>query len=764
MRLRALFRRRPPAAAAPEPAAAALDAALAEADRLRDAGEPARAAEAYAAALALAPDRPTLRVQLGNMLKDAGRLAEAEAAYRAALAARPGDADVRLQLGHALKLAGREREAMGAYAEALALDPGCEAARRELVAFGEAGAQSARAEAVREGRAADPAARLALRLEAVERDIAALRAELPEALALSVVPLSHYAWLRERWGPPPAPPAAPVRLLFVLDAESDPGEAAALIAALRACPGDWRLLGPARASLGPLGGQIAEDPRLRPWEAPPAAAACLDLGGWRPDWIVPLAPDARPDPALPGWIAAAAAHPARAFVTDEEEEAEPAAPGEPDALRPRLRRAPDWEGALSGELEGATAIVSRALWAERLEDGRPPREHAADRLLDAARAGALGHIPLPLLRRRAADPAAATEAAAARTRRHLAEEPGARVGPSPAAPGIVRVDWTPAAAPSLEVVICSRDNPGDLRAMVESLRATAAEPERLALRIVDNGGRDPAALALLDELAARPRIAVRRVEEPFNWSRLNNLAARESRADLLVFANDDMTMRSPAWDRRLAGQLSRAGIGVLGARLVYPEGGVQHAGVRLGWRGGAIHDGLRAAEDDPGPEGRWRRPRRVAAVTGAFLATPRALFEAVGGFDAWALPVGYGDVDYALKVRARGRAVLWDPEIELVHAESRSRGFDWRSPETEARARRERAAFRRRWGRWADADPGAHPLFADLGLPAQHLRAPSRERLLAHLARSACGAPWAIPASAGSTFPPVPEAEPEPRP
>src|SRR5205085_11751427 len=103
-----------------------------EGDRLRDARQFPAAAEAYAKALRLAPERTDLRVQYGNMLKDAGRVAEAEAAYRKAVAERPEDPEIHLQLGHALKLQGKRVEALDAYCRAGAAQPPLLAAQREL--------------------------------------------------------------------------------------------------------------------------------------------------------------------------------------------------------------------------------------------------------------------------------------------------------------------------------------------------------------------------------------------------------------------------------------------------------------------------------------------------------------------------------------------------------------------------------------------------------------------------------------------------------
>jgi GT2 family glycosyltransferase len=302
-----------------------------------------------------------------------------------------------------------------------------------------------------------------------------------------------------------------------------------------------------------------------------------------------------------------------------------------------------------------------------------------------------------------------------------------RLRPSPAHAGVLRCDWPGDDGAQISVIIPTRDNPGELGVMIDSLLALAARPERVEILVVDNGDI-PAALP------ARPGIRRLAVPGAFNWSHFNNRAAAEAADGILVFANDDMRMLTPGWDERLAGLLGRPAIGIVGARLLYPAGGLQHAGILTGWRGSLVHDGLGAAGDAPGPEGRWCRPRRVSAVTGAFLAIASGLFEAAGGFDAEALPVAYSDVDLCFRIRARGLAVLWDAELELLHRESGTRGPEHLRPEDAARAAAERQAFETRWPSAAGPDPFCHPAFADFGRPCQHVAAISRERIVAALA------------------------------
>jgi GT2 family glycosyltransferase len=272
----------------------------------------------------------------------------------------------------------------------------------------------------------------------------------------------------------------------------------------------------------------------------------------------------------------------------------------------------------------------------------------------------------------------------------------------------------------IDIIIPTHDTAEDLSALIRSLDELAAHPQALRFHLVANNVPD-SARAKLELLARDPRTRLIVADEPFNWSRLSNLGACGGEAPLLLFANDDMRMLTPEWDHELRGLLAEQHVGAVGARLLYPDGTIQHAGILLGWRGGAIHDGLFADPDAPGPNQRWCVTREVAAVTGAFLATRRKAFEQVGGFDELRLPIGYSDVDYCLKLQKAGLSVLWTPHVSLTHYESKSRGLDHLSPAKTAHDAHARRIMRERWGAAMDADPRVHPAFVDATLPFRYV-------------------------------------------
>jgi GT2 family glycosyltransferase len=260
--------------------------------------------------------------------------------------------------------------------------------------------------------------------------------------------------------------------------------------------------------------------------------------------------------------------------------------------------------------------------------------------------------------------------------------------------------------------------------------------------IVDNGSQQAETRRILQELEAKTKVQILSLDEPFNWSRLNNQAVQVVDSPFLVFANDDMVMLSEKWDERVRGLLERPEIGAVGARLLYPDDTLQHAGVLFGWKGSFIHDGLYRSRLEPGPASRWQVSRAVAAVTGAFLATRRDAFLAHHGFDELRLAISYSDIDYALKLRASGLKILWTPEITLYHHESKSRGLDHLDPEKSARDSAERKVMQARWGAAMLADPSVNPAWHMAGLPFSLLSVPSQFKVWEHIKRCGTVNPW----------------------
>lgn len=262
----------------------------------------------------------------------------------------------------------------------------------------------------------------------------------------------------------------------------------------------------------------------------------------------------------------------------------------------------------------------------------------------------------------------------------------------------------------ITVVIPTRDESDVLEACITSLVNYSKRKDLLNVVIIDNRSRNAETFSAFERISDRISCAIIAADEPFNWSRLNNLGSSYSSGGILLFANNDIEMLSDGWDCRLRAIMAEPDVGVVGARLLYPDGTLQHSGVIMGGISGRpIHEGRGVSPNDGGPLYRWKRSREVAAVTGAFLAVRHEVFEHVGGFEE-ELAVAYNDLDFCLKVRACGLSVIYCAEIEALHYESKTRGFALTS-EKVAWDDEEFEELLDRWGYACTTDPYVNPIW-----------------------------------------------------
>ena len=473
------------------------------------------------------------------------------------------------------------------------------------------------------------------------------------------------------------------RIGVLLDArQASPAQLAQALADLAAqLHGDWQAVVRGAPALP------CEDPRLASGEGPPEG-----------EWLCWL--DAR-DRLPPGAFAAVAlaAEPGVELIYSDHDRLDAAGRRVVPAFKP------DWNELL---LLGGD-YLGPAVWLRRervalLPPGSDPQAGPAARhacWLAATRGlapDAIRHLPQPLL--------------------HLAVDAGARGGllaedplwgGSPAGlppPGVVTPPL-PEPLPLLSVILPTRDRLELLAPCLRTLLAVTDYPA-LELIVVDNGSVEPATLAFLADLAGDPRVRVLRDAGPFNFAALNNRAVAAARGELLCLLNNDIEVIALGWLRAMAAWALRPEVGAVGARLLYPDGTLQHAGVVLGLGEAAGHLYRGLPSDPAAAPRRSLVAQELSAVTAACLVLRRAHYLAVGGMDAANFAVAYNDVDLCLKLAARGLKIVWTPAATLLHRESQSRGH----PDTAAKIERqigEVRALRRHWLARLQVDPQYNP-------------------------------------------------------
>ena len=249
--------------------------------------------------------------------------------------------------------------------------------------------------------------------------------------------------------------------------------------------------------------------------------------------------------------------------------------------------------------------------------------------------------------------------------------------------------------PLVSIIIPSKDHIDYLERCLESIYRETTYPN-FEVVVVENNSELESTFAFYDEAKRRyANLSVATYEQPFNFSAVCNLGASAAKGDILLFLNNDTKVLSPCWLDRMVGHLTRENVGCVGAKLLYPSGGIQHIGVAI-LKVGPGHTDLLCPSNTNAYFGLLRFPRSVSAVTGACLAVRREVFRSVDGFDE-GFPLAFNDVDFCLKVRARGYVNVVEPRAVLYHYESVSRGYDEQTPEKLARLDNERNTFESRY-------------------------------------------------------------------
>ena len=259
----------------------------------------------------------------------------------------------------------------------------------------------------------------------------------------------------------------------------------------------------------------------------------------------------------------------------------------------------------------------------------------------------------------------------------------------------------------VEIILPTRDLPDFLKRCLASIFSRSTY-QNFRVNVIDNGSVEPATERILSDWRAREpqRFRVLKLDQPFNFSRLVNAGVRSCDGPYLLLLNNDTEVITGDWMEAMLEQAQRPVIGVVGARLLYDDGALQHAGVVIGLGELAGHIYRRAPRDDHGPGEEILTIRNYSAVTAACMMVRRDVFEAVGGFDE-RMAVEFNDTDFCLRVLRLGYRNVYVPHAELYHHESKSRGAGELSASAHKSGGRE--LFRERWQTSSYRDPYYNP-------------------------------------------------------
>lgn len=270
----------------------------------------------------------------------------------------------------------------------------------------------------------------------------------------------------------------------------------------------------------------------------------------------------------------------------------------------------------------------------------------------------------------------------------------------------------PRPLPQITIIIPTRDNMDVLKECVTSIEERSTYTNYDVI-ILDNGSSDPDALKYLSELDSRENFRVISSPGEFNYSALNNLGVSQAKGEFVVLLNNDTEVKEANWLQEMLRYAALPWVGAVGAKLLYSDDSLQHAGVILGFSGIANHSHQLLPDAALGYHGRPHLAQDITAVTGACLMVSKAKYLEAGGLDEVNLKVAYNDIDFCLKLRELGYNNIYTPYAVLYHHESLSRGTDEANKGADAarvqRLNREADFMRSKWGAKIEKDPYYNP-------------------------------------------------------
>lgn len=262
----------------------------------------------------------------------------------------------------------------------------------------------------------------------------------------------------------------------------------------------------------------------------------------------------------------------------------------------------------------------------------------------------------------------------------------------------------PKSQSKFSIIIPSKDKSSLLQQCILSL--SNASDANYEIIIVDNGSTEASTHELYQKYKKNKSEKIKIIDAPieFNFSKLCNIGSNHASGDILIFLNNDVEIFDSLWLDKISYYIERPNIGIVGAKLKYPDKTLQHAGVYLGINQGCGHLYVNANENDEFINDAIKYNSLRSAVTGALLAISSTNFSKCGGFDEFNFPITYNDVDLCLKMRELGLYNVIINDTEIIHYESQSRESDMSAHQISRRSK-ETKAFQEKWNHYLKNDP-----------------------------------------------------------
>lgn len=262
-------------------------------------------------------------------------------------------------------------------------------------------------------------------------------------------------------------------------------------------------------------------------------------------------------------------------------------------------------------------------------------------------------------------------------------------------PGRYRVKYDVIGNPKISVIIPNKDSKSDLKKCIDSILKSSYQNYEIV--IVENNSKTKEIFDYYDKIQKdNDNIKVVSIKiDKFNYSLINNFGVKNSKGEYIVLLNNDTKVLSNNWMEEMLGICQRDDVGIVGAKLLYPDFKVQHAGVVVGIGGVAGHVNVNIAENEEGYFSRANVINNFSAVTAACLMIKRSIFEKIDGLDE-KLQVAFNDIDLCMKVRKLKYLIVFTPYAKLMHYESKTRGSE-DTPEKIKRFESEMDVFKSKW-------------------------------------------------------------------